>query len=45
VLAITMKLDAFFRFDGPQDDKLAQAIDETPQPGSTRPVSTREVRR
>jgi Tfp pilus assembly protein PilO len=45
VLAITMKLDAFFRFDGPQDDKLAQAVDETPEPVSSRPVSTREVRR
>jgi hypothetical protein len=40
VLAITMKLDAFFRFDGPEDDALAQAGAE-----ATKPVTTGEVRR
>lgn len=45
VLAITMKLDAFLRFDGPQEDKLAQAAEEPANPVSTLPVSTREVRR
>jgi len=39
VLAITMKLDAFFRFDGQEDDALAQA--ESP---AAKPVSAREAR-
>jgi Tfp pilus assembly protein PilO len=39
VLAITTKLDAFFRFDGPQD---SLAPDED---GTARPVATTEVRR
>lgn len=39
VLAITMKLDAFFRFEGPQDDTVAQAV-----PEANRPFPTREVR-
>lgn len=38
VVAMTMKLDAFFRFDGPEDDALAQAGVEA------KPVSNREVR-
>jgi Tfp pilus assembly protein PilO len=38
-LAITMKLDAFFRFEGPQDNL---APDEDPP---ARPVATTEVRR
>ena len=50
VLAITMKLDAFFRFEGPQDDPRAQAESEPARPIPTRPVSNgpasgREVRR
>jgi hypothetical protein len=43
VLAITMKLDAFFRFEGPQDDPRAQAEAETAKPIPTRPVSNRPV--
>jgi Tfp pilus assembly protein PilO len=39
VLAINMKLDAFFRFEGPQGDTLAQATAET-----SKPLSTPEVR-
>lgn len=38
VLAITMKLDAFFRFDGQEDDALAQAGVEGAKPASTREV-------
>jgi Tfp pilus assembly protein PilO len=45
VLAITMKLDAFFRFEGPQDDTLARAEEQTAAPASNQPVSIREVRR
>jgi Tfp pilus assembly protein PilO len=40
VLAITMKLDVFFRFEGPEDEALAKAEAETAMP-----VPTREVRR
>jgi Tfp pilus assembly protein PilO len=40
MLAITMKLDAFFRFEGPQGDPLAQA-----EPEAAKTASTREVRR
>lgn len=40
VLAITMKLDAFFRFEGPQGDTLAQA-----EPEAAKTASAREVRR
>lgn len=39
VLAITMKLDAFFRFEGPQDEPVAQAGPET-----SSPLQAREVR-
>lgn len=38
VVAITMKLDAFFRFDGPENDALAQAGIEAAKPSSTREV-------
>jgi Tfp pilus assembly protein PilO len=39
VLAITMKLDAFFRFEGPQDNVSPD------EDGTARPVATSEVRR
>ncbi len=39
ILSITMKLDAFFRFDGREDDTLAEA-----GAGVAKPVSIREVR-
>lgn len=43
-LTINMKLDAFFRFDGPENDALAEAGPEAAQPAVARPVSTKEGR-